>query len=228
MGMLARVKNLTAGPEELATGIRDQIATAQARVAELLLQQTAAAEASVTNPAAVADYDRATAAVAAANAEVARLETALAAVELKAAEAARQRLLAEQAGLRERVSKILDQRLDVAKRFTGNLELLVRDFRDLVNLSDKAYVAFPRMYGEPPDAVALGNVLLVQLVAAEMFRQGHVAPITGQPTTGRPIPSLPGPKADYSFIELPERITPLADAIAEANKFAVATMEGRT
>jgi hypothetical protein len=229
MGMLARaVKNVTAAPEELAVGIRDQLALARAQLAELVRQQSEAAEASVTSPTAVADYERATAALDSANAEIARLETGLAAVERKAAEAARQRLLAEQAGLRERVGRILDQRLDVAKRFTGSLELLVRDFRELVELSQKAHVAFPRINGEePPEAAALGDMLLVRFVAAELFRLGHVIPVTGREATGRLMPSLPGPKASFEFIEMPERIKPLADEIAECNRFAVATMEGR-
>jgi hypothetical protein len=229
MGMLARaIKTMNAAPEELAGAIRDQLAVARAQVAELVRQQSETAEASVISPTAVADYERATAALDAANAEIARLETALAAVELKSAEAARQRLLAEQAGLRQRVAKILDQRLDAANRFTGNLESLVRDFRELVELSQKAHVAFPRLNGsEPPEAIAIGDVLLVRLVAAEMFRLGHVVPTSGRQDAGRSMPSLPGPKASFEFIEMPERIKPLADEIAEANRFAVATMEGR-
>jgi hypothetical protein len=229
--MLARaIKNVTASPEELATGIRDQLAAARAGLGDLLRQQSEAAEKSVTSPApaAVHDYDQAVAAVAAANAEVVRLETALAAVEARAASAVRQRQLAEQAGLRERVARILDQRLDVAKRFTGSLESLVRDFRELVDLSQRAYAAFPRVYGEPPEAVALGNTLIVRLVAAEMFRQGHVAPVWETVNGQRLMPSLPGPNAGFEFIEMPERIKPLADEIAEANRFAIATMEGKS
>jgi hypothetical protein len=228
MGMLARaMKTVNAAPEALAADIREQLAAVQASVGDLERQQSEAAEASVTSPAAVADYDRACAALAAAQAEIVRLETALAAVEAKATEATRQRLIAEQAGLRARVGKLLDQRLDAAKRFSGSLESLVRDFRELIDLSDKAYAAFPRLHGEPPEAVALGNTLIIRLVAAEMFRQGHVAPVTGREEVRRSMPSLPGPHASFEFIELPERIKPLADEIAEANRFGIAVMEGK-
>lgn len=224
--MLARaVKN--AAPEDLAGQIRDQIATAQARVVELQRQQTDAAEASIASPAAVADYERLAAAGIAAAGEVVRLEKALAAVEAKALEAVRQRQLAEQAALRARVAKILGQRLEVSKRFSAHLKETVQDFRELVQLSEQAYAAYPRTFGEPSDAAALGNTLLVQLVAAEMFRVGHVIPTTGQPVTGRSMPSLPGPKASYEFLELPESIKPLADEIAAANQLAIANMEGR-
>jgi hypothetical protein len=156
MGMIQRaIKNVTATPEELAAGIRDQLDAARASVADLVRQQNEAAEASVSSPTAIADYEKLTASLATVTGDIRRLETALTTIEAKAA--ARKRVLAEQASLRARGARILDQRLEVARRLSVSVEALVRDWRELVELSSKAGAAYPRLYGDPSEAAAFGS-----------------------------------------------------------------------
>jgi hypothetical protein len=93
----------------------------------------------------------------------------------------------------------------------------MQGFRDLIDLNERAYIAFPA--GTPPGGVAFGNGEL-QLVAGAMFRQGYVVSIVGgTPAIGQQMPSSPGPEVAPSlqFLELPAKITPLSVAIEEEN-----------
>jgi hypothetical protein len=222
--MLARSPKNRAPDEELAADIQNQLSAAKQQLSEALRKQADAAEASITNGQR-AEYDRAVAVVTTARGEIDRLEKALASVEAKVAELARQRRLTEQSGVRQRVGKILDLRLDAAKAFTEHLTLLVRDFQHLCELSNKAYVAFPRDGSEPPEGIALGNMELCSLVAGELFRLGNVPVITGREGVGGKTPSLPAPKSPN--LDRHDQIKPLADVIEQANRFAHSLMEGK-
>jgi hypothetical protein len=85
-------------------------------------------------------------------------------------------------------------------------------------------IAFPA--GTPPGGVAFGNVELLQLVAGEMFRQGHVVPNQRQIChwTANAVVAGPGSRP-ISPVPLPAKITPLSVAIEEANNHARRVME---
>jgi hypothetical protein len=208
-------------PEEL----RDKIAAAKARFAQLTDQQAELAEASLTDTGAEKRYHATVAELSTTDAEIRRLETALASIERKASEALSFQQAQEQERLREREARLLGERIPVAKEFSEHLALAVEAFRKLSELSDRAFMAFP---GQQPQGAALGNAELVGLIAAEMFRLGAVAPVTGRAQVGRGVPSLPAPKAPgLEFLARPEAIKPLVAAIEEANTFAKAVMEGK-
>ncbi len=213
-------------PALLPEQIRERLAAAKARHGQLTIRQMELAEESVQSPEVEKQYNQVVADMVAASGEIERLELALAGIERKAAQLQASEQLAEQTALRARVAKLLDQRMAPAKRFEAAIGEAVRCFREIVDLSDRALMAWP---GRQPDGgAAFSNLEISSLVAAELFRQGHVAIVTGRPPSGRrEIPPLPAPKAPgLEFIDMPERVKPLAAAIEEANAFAKKVMEG--
>jgi hypothetical protein len=126
----------------------------------------------------------------------------------------------------ERVSNILEQRVATVAKIEAAIAELVRGWHELVEISDKALVAFPN--GPPPTGMALTNGELIQLLGAELFRQGATVPVTGRPQTERLPPTLPGPKSpDYMMIHQPEKIAKLSVVIEQANALARTTMEAK-
>lgn len=213
-------------PALMPEQIRERIAAARTRYESLTASQAAIAERSLQDEAAEREYAKVIEEMTAASADIERMELALTGMQRKAAERLQADQLAEQSALCARVSKILDQRTQAAKAFTLAIGEAVRSFREMVDLSDKAFMAWPSP--QQPSGAAFSNAELVALAAAEMFKQGHVVPITGRPPTGRrEIPPLPAPKAPgLEFLELPERVKPLAESIEEANAFAKTLLEG--
>jgi hypothetical protein len=158
--------------------------------------------------------------------EIKRLESALVGAEARSKQQAKAQQFAAQAAVRARVGKLLDERLTTVTRIETAIGDLVKGWRQLVELSDKAFVAFPN--GPAPAGPALTNAELIQLVGAELYRQGATVPITGRPVAERLTPTLPGPKCpDYMLLAQPEKITPLSTAIEQANALARNIMEGK-
>jgi hypothetical protein len=124
------------------------------------------------------------------------------------------------------VSKILDERVGTVAKIEAAIAELVRGWHELIEQSDRALVAFPN--GPPPTGMALTNGELIQLLGAELFRQGATVPVTGRPQLERLPPTLPGPKSpDYMMIHQPEKITKLRVVIEQANNLARSIMEGK-
>jgi hypothetical protein len=205
--------------------IRERIATAKARHTELTARQMELAEQSVQSSDVEKDYLKTIDDMAAAQADIERLELALAGMEKKAAQKFEAEQLAEQAALRARVSKILDQRVPSAKAFEVAIADAVRAFREIVDLSDRAAMAWPGR--QPEGGAALSNLEICTLVSSELFRQGHVAIVTGRPPTGRrEPPPLPAPRApSLEFIDMPDRVPSIVAQIEQANAFAKMTLE---
>jgi hypothetical protein len=221
MNVLARTKETQKVmlPEE----IRGRLGEARDRMSRLVADQMAAAEdISETGDRRYREVCETMKAVAG---EVERYELALAGIEKKAAAELKESQLREQAALRQRVAVILDKRVSVAQAFEKALGEAVREFRALVELSDKAYCAWPAP--QHPGGVALGNDELCALVAAELYRLGAVPVVTGRPLTGKP-PSLPPPRCpDIMLAGVPERIMPLVQALEQANQAGRDYLEGR-
>jgi hypothetical protein len=132
----------------------------------------------------------------------------------------------ERADLIERVGKMLDERMATVAKIESAIGNLVRGWRQLIEQSDRAYSAYPN--GPPPTGFALTNGELIQLLGAELFRQGATTPVTGRPQLERLPPTLPGPKCpDYMMLNQPEKITPLHTAIEQANAHARNVMESK-
>jgi hypothetical protein len=76
--------------------------------------------------------------------------------------------------------------------------------------------------------MALQNMELTQLLAAELYRQSAVAPITGRPQFERQPPTLPTPRSpNHLLLAQPEKITPMRVEIERANQTARNYMEGK-
>jgi hypothetical protein len=205
--------------------ILEQIEALRAQEPELNQRMEEEAELSVTS----GDETRYKAAVDAKVAHhqnITRLEAALAGAEARTKQEARAQQLAAQAAVRARVGKVLDERLATVAKIESAIGDLVKGWRELIELSDKAYAAYPN--GPPPSGMALSNMELIQLVGAELYRQGATVPITGRPIVERLPPTIPGPKCpDYMLLLQPQKIVPLSTAIERANELARNVMEGK-
>jgi hypothetical protein len=201
----------------------DLIAQRKAELPGLLKVQNDAAEQSVVTGD-DAGYLAAVAAVTACNTDIARLQSAMVGATARTREVAEAQQRAVQAAARERVSKILDERVGTVAKIEAAIAELVRGWHELIEQSDRALVAFPN--GPPPTGMALTNGELIQLLGAELFRQGATVPVTGRPQLARLPPTLPGPKSpDYMMIHQPEKITKLSAVIEQANNLARSIME---
>jgi hypothetical protein len=149
------------------------------------------------------------------------LEAALGVARQREAEATRQRRIAGQAAQISRVEAILHRRAKYAQNITEAIADAVKAYRLLVDNSIRAHIAFP---GDAPQGTALGAGELRHLVAAELYRQGGVPPLSADP-----MPSFPGAHvADTTLVGTPEKIMPLVDAIRAANSYATKVMHGQT
>jgi hypothetical protein len=204
--------------------ILELIAAKKAELPGLLSRQNEAAEQSITSGD-EAGYQAAVAAVTACNTDIARLQSALVGAHARSREQAEAQQRAARAAQCERVSKILDERVATVAKIEAAIAELVRGWRELIELSDKALVAYPN--GPPPIGMALTNGELIQLLGAELFRQGATVPVTGRPQLARLPPTIPGPKCpDFMLLNQPEKITKLSVAIEQANNLARSIMEG--
>jgi hypothetical protein len=219
--MAAPARKPQASPAE----ILDLIAARKAELPALLKRQNEEAERSITSND-ESEYRAAVDAVAAAHRDIERLQSAMVGANARSREQAEAQQRAAQAAVRERISKLLEQRLPVAEKIEKAITTLVQAWRELIEISDRALAAYPG--GPPPSGLALSNSELIILVAGEMARLGNVPPITGRPVIGRQIPSLPAPRSpDFMLQGMPERITPLRVAIERANETARNHMEGK-
>jgi hypothetical protein len=205
--------------------ILDLIATRKAELSGLLVKQNEAADQSITSGD-DAGYQAAVAAVAACNTDISRLQSALIGANARSREQAEAAQRAAAAAARERFYRIIDRRPAIVARIETAIGDLVKGWRELIELSDKAHGAFPN--GPPPIGIALSNGELVQLVGAELFRQGATVPVTGRPQLERLPPTIPGPKCpDFMLLNQPEKITKLSTAIEQATNLARSIMEAK-
>jgi hypothetical protein len=220
MAVPARKQSSPPSPAE----ILELIAARKAELPGLLSRQNEAAEQSITSGD-EAGYQAAVAAVTACNTDIARLQSALVGANARSREQAEAQQRAAQAAVRERVGKILEQRVATVARIESATAELVKGWRELVELSDRAHGQIP---GGALQGMALSNAELIQLLGAELFRQGSTPPVTGRPMLERMVPSLPPPKCpNYLWINQPEMIPKLSTAIEQANKTALNHMEGK-
>jgi hypothetical protein len=121
----------------------------------------------------------------------------------------------------------LKPRLVAAEEFSKHFAAAVECYRTLAKLSSEALTA-SGLSLPPAETAAMLNVLAIKLVTShEMFRMGAVVVVTGRPFDGQSIPSLPSPQApDLRFVNQPERIAPLVDTIAVANRYTLEAMRG--
>jgi hypothetical protein len=204
--------------------ILELIEAKKAQVPVLTLRQAEEAEASISSGDDTR-YNSVVAEMSSLHAEIVRLESALVGAEARSKQQAKAQQLAAQAAVRARVSKLLDERLSSVTKIETAIVDLVKGWRELIQLSDKAFVAYPN--GPPPSGTALTNAELIPLVAAELYRLGATVPITGRPVTERLAPTLPGPKCpDYMLLAQPEKIVPLSTAIEQSNALTRNLMNG--
>jgi hypothetical protein len=114
-------------PEE----IRARLAEAKNKMARLLVDQAAAAE--DISPAGDVKYQAVCDAIKAASIEVERFELALAGIERKQADQLKADQVREQAALRARVAKLLDDRIPVARRFEAAVGAAVEALHELAS-----------------------------------------------------------------------------------------------
>ena len=154
------------------------------------------------------------------------LTAALAIARQRDAEAARQRWLAEHADLVKRVRGMLQRRHKYAAEFEAAIAQAVQAWRRMVDNSTRALVAYP--YGSQLGGTELRPGDIERLVKAELYRQGGV-PFVGGGQAESPYPSFPGGVApNLALRDMPERITPLAQAIEAANEHALKILQGDT
>jgi hypothetical protein len=221
MPVAARKPATLPSPAELL----ELIAARKAELPALLKRQSDAAEQSVSSGDET-EYRAAVDAVAALHADVTRVEAALTGAEIRDREAQKAQRLAALAAQAERCSKLLDARMATVARIESAIGELVKAWRDLIEQSDKALAVLPP--GVPVGGLAVSNLELIQLVGAELFRQGATVPVTGTPQLGRLPPTIPGPKCpDYMMLNQPEKITKLSVAIEQANAVARSIMENK-
>jgi len=207
------------------TEILDLIAARKGELPGLLSRQNEAAEQSIVSGD-DAGYQAAVAAVAAHHREIERLQSALVGANARSREMAEAQQRLAQAAARERFYKIIDHRSEIVAKIETAIGDLVKGWRELIELSDKAYAAY--LNGPPPTGMALTNGELIQLLGAELFRQGATVPVTGRPQLERLPPTIPGPKCpDYMMLNQPEKIVKLSVVIEQANNLARSIMEGK-
>ncbi|MGH6983151.1 MAG: hypothetical protein ACREEI_02855 [Stellaceae bacterium] len=194
---------------------RRKLADAQANV-ETLSAADDATDAKLA--AALADVD-------AIGVSIRLIETRLAGVQRKVAEAERVEAVKRNALRIKNVEKMLSVRFDHARAFSEHMAKAVAEYKALIRESQRAFIAFP---GGVNAEALVASFALRQAVANELYRLDGIAP--NDPRTGKdgvlPLPGPASPGMDY--LDQPTDITPLADIIEAANKFASDVMHGRT
>jgi hypothetical protein len=153
-----------------------------------------------------------------------RLEAALSGAEHRSkAEAAKARQAAE-AAVRERFYKAMDRLAPSARELESAIANFVQKYRAHFKNCDEAHVAYPN--GPAPSGLGLSNTEIVQQVAAELYRVGATAPVTGRPQLERLPPNIPGAQCNnFMFIAQPEKITPLSVVVEQCVQTARNYME---
>jgi hypothetical protein len=206
-------------PEE----IRERLEAARARISELLVEQQRAAADSFSAEG-EERYQKIIAEMASTSGEVDRLEAALAGMQRQAEEKASAEQRAVQQELRDRVAKLLDRRVDAARKFEASIRAAVAALGELSSLSNDAYAAWPGP--SPPDV--LGQTEITHLISHELFRLGVKPMVTGGISPGRyRPPDLPAPKSPgFEYTDQPERVPALVGSIEQANAHAKNILEG--
>jgi hypothetical protein len=205
--------------------ILDLIAARKAELPALLKEQTEAAEQSITSGDKT-QYCSAVDAVKAAHADIERLQVALIGATARSREAAEARQRAAQAAIRERFYKRIDERLPLARKIEGKITELVHLWHEWIAVNTKAYEEYPN--GPPPTGLGLTNSEALHQFAAELYRQGGVAPVTGRPQLERLPPTIPGARCpDFMMLAQPEKIASFSGVIGQANAHARTVVESK-
>ena len=225
MNKLARKTELPLAPL-LPDDLRSRIAALDDEQGQLLRDSGPLAEESIDDFEKERQYEKNIARQVEIDRERARYRAALQNMELTAGAAQTAAEAAKAAGLKKREADLLVGRVDHAKAFEAALAATVQALRDLVEASRAAAAAWP---GTPPNfGAALSDSELTNLIAFEMFRQGHVPRMTGgQRPADRRFPSLPAPKSpSFDFTDQPQLVPSLASKIDEANNYALRILHG--
>jgi hypothetical protein len=142
-------------------------------------------------------------------------------VEERRAEAARQ--AKEKQGLILRIERKLDASDEAAAELQNLVEQADKAFRKVIALRSEAAAAWPW-----PDqtALALGAQAIRTLLMHELYRVGS-HPFVGGADGAIAQVSFPGGRVpDHSFVAQPEAITPFAQSVRDASKYASRLMRG--
>lgn len=151
----------------------------------------------------------------------------IAALEAEAQEALRQQQLVEQAALRDRVSALLDKRMEAGRQLAASIEQAVKSWRDLAATSLAIYESWP--WPQDSGGSALGHTDLARMVITETWRTGGTPPTTGAPVApkGTP-PSYPGARAPGLLsVHSPETLPSLVAELEAANRSAKEILTGK-
>lgn len=147
------------------------------------------------------------------------------------AEAKQENVAKQQASYLARFAKLQAARVVSAGKVQENVRDLVKNMRDLTELSERARTGFAvhsasaQAAADNPDGAAMSAIAITQMLATELFRVSCVPFRGGRPGERTP-PSLPGskcPKLEWQLT--PEKVTPFADRMKLAADYATTTLK---
>jgi hypothetical protein len=166
-----------------------------------------------------AAYADATAEIDSATSRIRALTSALSAARSREGKANAQKVYDVRKVQTENCQRLLERSEKLAAQLSEKLEGAVKDFRALIDLREKAKLAYPG--GNPALFLKLTPPQITALVEAELWRLG------GQPFIGGPrepaYPSFPG-GVQIDVRKPPAEGQSLADAIREADDYASTEM----
>jgi hypothetical protein len=195
----------------LVDRIRKDLAAAEVRLGQCLRAQSESAEASVTNSAAVKDYEQASHDVDLVRGEIGRLRLALVSAEEKARQAEVERVAKERAGQIARVEKRLADRDAAGAELIAAIAKATAAFRKMTELGQAIAAAWNwPAHDQPP--ILLTPDSLLHALRHELFRVGGLG--------------FPGAKAPrLELLGLREQVPPLSAVLSEARGLAVQIMK---
>jgi hypothetical protein len=205
-------------PAELVAQIRKDLDVAELRLAQCLRSQAEYAERSITEPAAVKDYDQATHSVEVARNDVGRLKIALKSAEEKARQAEAERVAKERAGLIDRVEKLFGERDAVAAELEDLTVKADAAFRKLIAVGGRLAAAWP-WSGTDLAVAQLTPTAIYHATAHQLYRCGARPFIGGVPGM-KSEPGFPGGACPSNELRgLPDRIPSLSATMREASAY---------
>jgi hypothetical protein len=205
-------------PPDLVEQIRRELDVAALRVQQAERARAQYAEASVTNPKVVADYQRADESVKLAQGEVRRLELALRSAE-EQARAAADRVAKERTAKQiERIEALAAERDATGAELAVAVKILDETFRKLLALGREITAAWPLGTHDGSSCI-LTPGSITRALQHEIFRVGSRPRMLGGQDEPDALTHLPGGMSPtLEFINAPNKVVPLVDVLTQASR----------
>jgi len=213
-------------PPDLVEQIRRELDVAALRVQQAERARAQYAEASVTNPKVVADYQRADESVKLAQGEVRRLELALRSAE-EQARAAADRVAKERTAKQiERIEALAAERDATGAELAVAVKILDETFRKLLALGREITAAWPLGTHDGSSCI-LTPGSITRALQHEIFRVGSRPRMLGGQDEPDALTHLPGGMSPtLEFINAPNKVVPLVDVLTQASRHLSEILRG--